>query len=180
MPLPCNVCGVRPKMKGKHRCMWCWLRRQTQKVQLEMAEYRRTEWTGPPRMRVPESEWPDGHRWCAGCQAFIPLDYVRGSRCLAHARASRRRSQIKSTYGLDHEQYQALAAFQDHRCAICGNHQLVKELAVDHDHKTGEVRGLLCLTCNHKILGGAHDSALVLRRAVEYLERPPYHRMMET
>lgn len=42
--------------------------------------------------------------------------------------------------------------------------------AIDHNHKTGEFRGILCLPCN-SVLGMAKDSALILSRAIEYLEK---------
>jgi hypothetical protein len=42
-------------------------------------------------------------------------------------------------------------------------------LAVDHDHKTGKVRGLLCHKCN-KSIGGLQDSVVLLRKAADYLE----------
>jgi hypothetical protein len=47
-------------------------------------------------------------------------------------------------------------------------------LAIDHDHETGVVRGLLCGQCNHQLLGGSHDSIERLRLAITYLESPPY------
>jgi hypothetical protein len=57
-------------------------------------------------------------------------------------------------------------------CAICG--KTIKEngkaLAIDHDHKTGNVRALLCSTCN-LMLGFANDNLDVLKKAVEYLEK---------
>ena len=46
-------------------------------------------------------------------------------------------------------------------------------LALDHDHKTGAVRGYLCQRCNHDLLGAAYDNVDILRAAVRYLETPP-------
>lgn len=76
-------------------------------------------------------------------------------------------------YGLEPGEYDVLLAAQGGRCAICGNRPGRKRLAVDHDHQTGEVRGLLCERDNHRLLGGAKDSLSILRRAVAYLEQPP-------
>jgi uncharacterized protein YlaI len=55
-------------------------------------------------------------------------------------------------------------------CAICGKHQTIlnKTLNVDHCHKTGKIRGLLCTNCNHG-LGKFYDNAEVLKVAINYL-----------
>lgn len=59
-------------------------------------------------------------------------------------------------------------------CAICNLPPRGKlPLNVDHDHKTGAVRGLLCWTCNHRLLPAAKDSPQRLSAAADYLEYPP-------
>jgi hypothetical protein len=60
---------------------------------------------------------------------------------------------------------------QKGRCAICGIHQadLKRALCLDHDHKTGKVRGLLCYNCNF-LIGNAKDNIGTLQRAIKYLE----------
>jgi hypothetical protein len=59
------------------------------------------------------------------------------------------------------------------RCEICGAEQGPKrKLAIDHDHETGHVRGLLCRQCNLG-LGAFDDRILLLISAVEYLQRKP-------
>ena len=57
---------------------------------------------------------------------------------------------------------------QRSRCAICGEHLVSPH--VDHDHRTGAVRGMLCPACNHG-LGHFRDSLANLRRAINYLKR---------
>lgn len=76
---------------------------------------------------------------------------------------------LASNYGMTPEQYEALAEAQFGRCAICGT---IPEhrLNVDHDHRTGAVRELLCRQCNHA-LGNARDDAHLLRAMAAYLER---------
>ena len=66
--------------------------------------------------------------------------------------------------------YIKLLKVQEEKCAICKKHQsrLKKSLVVDHDHKTGIVRGLLCIKCN-SALGFLNDSPAALRRALKYL-----------
>jgi hypothetical protein len=138
-----------------------------------------------PLARVPKAEWPDGERWCAGCQSFVPLFYTRGSRCRACAGSAAHEAHVERTYGLGPGEYDDLMALQGGKCYICQRRPKTKRLAVDHDHDTGRVRGLLCPDsergCNMAVLGGlstAADGALAAaRRAVEYLEDPPYERL---
>lgn len=92
-------------------------------------------------------------------------------------RAAGRRSDLKRLYGLTAHAYAALLAGQDGACAICGEtEQRLKldgrayDLHVDHDHRTGRVRGLLCYRCNTG-LGQFRDSPELLLIAKAYLER---------
>ena len=62
---------------------------------------------------------------------------------------------------------EAMLTAQNGVCAIC---QTAPAIHVDHDHTSGEVRGLLCFRCN-AALGQLADDPLVLRRAARYLER---------
>jgi hypothetical protein len=76
-------------------------------------------------------------------------------------------------YGITSEQYKALYEAQGGVCYICQRATgKRKRLAVDHDHKTGYVRGLLCSPCNN-ILAHLRDDLLAAYRVVEYLEKPP-------
>lgn len=80
-------------------------------------------------------------------------------------------------FDLSPEEYTAKLAEQGGACAICGRQEVgrtrdgrVKALAVDHDHTTGAVRGLLCANCN-KGIGNLGDSADRLIAAARYLHR---------
>jgi len=72
-------------------------------------------------------------------------------------------------YGISIKDYEDLAAKQKDSCAICETHGI--KLFVDHCHDTGEVRGLLCHTCNAG-LGMFKDSPTFLTKAKEYLNGP--------
>lgn len=73
-------------------------------------------------------------------------------------------------YGLTVEEFEAMLLAQSGRCAICITpFAEVKEPHVDHDHKTGAVRGLLCKDCN-LVLGCVDDSTDLLARAIAYLD----------
>lgn len=74
-------------------------------------------------------------------------------------------------FGLTIEQYEEMFAAQGHGCALCaGMNRDGRRLAVDHDHATGIVRGLLCGECNQS-LGKMKDSPSLLRKAAEYIEK---------
>jgi hypothetical protein len=160
--------------RGSIYCYWHRLARTAMEFQAAQAEVRRgPSGDTPSRARIPETDWPADERWCAGCQSFVPLWYCTGSRCKACSWVTRRDQRNQATYGLGREAFDALLLLQEGKCAICGKRQLDRAIAVDHDHKTAAVRGLLCKSCNHGILGSAHDSVRMLRAAVYYLERPP-------
>lgn len=85
-------------------------------------------------------------------------------------------AQRKYLYGITHIQYKALLEAQQGKCAVCGNGETMlgrggntRSLSVDHCHKTGAIRGLLCDSCNN-ILGRAKDSPALLRKLAAYLE----------
>lgn len=74
-------------------------------------------------------------------------------------------------YGLSEEQYQIMRVSQNFRCMVCGKHESEipkKVLNVDHNHKTGKVRGLLCTNCN-VTLGLIEESKDRLLKLIEYL-----------
>ena len=75
-------------------------------------------------------------------------------------------------YGVSEEWYQATLKAQGGACAICKHIPQPgdKGLCLDHDHVTGEPRGLPCFHCN-LLLGYAKDSAYILQNAIEYLNK---------
>jgi hypothetical protein len=82
-----------------------------------------------------------------------------------------KRYNLKQLYGITIKQFEQMLAAQDYRCAICPRSLKGRGTAhVDHDHRTGRVRGILCTSCNNG-LGRFQDSPATLRRAARYLER---------
>jgi hypothetical protein len=76
-------------------------------------------------------------------------------------------------YGIEPEYYYEMLASQNNKCAICSisveEYKLDSKFCVDHDHSTGEVRGLLCRQCNTGI-GLLKDSPILCYTAYQYLE----------
>jgi hypothetical protein len=109
---------------------------------------------------------PSGKRVCVGCGA----DFIPGSGshkwCTVSCRAFYKRV---TKYGMSPLDVLSLQDKQNDLCAICGDK---KVLQVDHDHETGRIRGLLCVTCN-TALGKFKESTEMLQRAIEYLNVMP-------
>lgn len=86
-----------------------------------------------------------------------------------------RKSDLKIKYGITLEDYNRMFDAQLGKCHICKKHQIEfkKKLAVDHNHQTGKVRGLLCEHCN-KALGGFRDNIEYLEEAIKYLNTTDY------
>lgn len=72
-------------------------------------------------------------------------------------------------YGITLEDQRRMQEAQDHKCKICCEIITEKNLHVDHCHKTGRIRGLLCRRCNRAI-GLLKDDPTVLYSAIGYLE----------
>ena len=73
-------------------------------------------------------------------------------------------------YGITPEQWEEMYSRQQGCCEICGIHQsqLKIRLSVDHDHKNGNIRGLLCASCNAKL--ATVEDIHFLEAAQEYLK----------
>lgn len=119
----------------------------------------------------------------AGITTLRPAPHP-GPRCATHhrehtkaakARAAARR--VENTYGITDAEYAAILEHQGGRCAVCGKARgITRRLAVDHDHATGAVRGLLCDPCNRIVIGRYDADALA--RAIVYLANPPAPRAL--
>lgn len=100
----------------------------------------------------------EGRKLCGGCHEKKQLDPARrlNKRCLV--------------YGIDSSQYKEMLEAQGGRCAICGSGPKGRwgQLDIDHCHKTGKVRGLLCHECN-KGMGCLGDDPDRVAAAEKYL-----------
>lgn len=86
----------------------------------------------------------------------------------------KRNRRLRENYGITHEYYEELLRCQNGVCAICGNGHVgrnnASHFAVDHDHSSGKIRGLLCSKCNMGI-GYFGDDIAKLQNAIEYLRQ---------
>jgi hypothetical protein len=72
-------------------------------------------------------------------------------------------------YGLTVEEYNKILTNQNNQCAICKK-SFIKTPHIDHDHQTGKVREILCITCN-SILGYANDDIQILINCINYIKK---------
>lgn len=106
----------------------------------------------------------------ASCRAYVKATGYDKKRYWANRDSERERHLVRK-YGVTFARYAALLKEQGGCCAICRRREPGgRMLDVDHDHATGEVRGLLCNSCN-RVLGHAGDSIARLRSAIKYLSR---------
>lgn len=118
------------------------------------------------------------HKICTCCKKKLPKKNFRkngkylASRCNKCEVVKYRKHHLYSKYGITLDYFDQLLEKQNYSCAICKNPQKSKNrrLCVDHNHETGEVRGLLCDLCN-TALGKFQDSRELLLRAEEYLKK---------
>lgn len=84
------------------------------------------------------------------------------------ARRSAHNSHLKKTYGITMDDYDAILEEQGGVCAICCGGTSKRHFAVDHNHKNGRIRGLLCARCNSG-LAKFMDKETNVRRALVYM-----------
>ena len=127
---------------------------------------------------------------CASCKIEKEIkDFTRGESCkdgirthckkcraeesktykLLHKEQTQRQRQKERLikYGVTIEEYIRLSKNQNGKCAICRKEM---NLCIDHNHKNGKIRGLLCRNCNFGI-GFMEDSIKLLEKAIRYLKK---------
>jgi hypothetical protein len=117
----------------------------------------------------PATEFHKGHRKCKACR--WELQKIQRSQPEVKRRRAeyKRKSRLKSRYGITVEQYDTMWLLQRGLCAICKQSPDGKyPLVVDHDHDTGQARKLLCNRCN-VLIGMAREDVDILESAIRYL-----------
>lgn len=106
---------------------------------------------------------------CSKCKEQKTLeDFSKSKQNKTHAYCKPCQSEYHfiRRYGLDRDDYLQMFEEQESKCAICNRYD--DKLHVDHDHKTGEVRALLCGQCN-KAIGLMKDNPRITQAATDYL-----------
>jgi hypothetical protein len=124
---------------------------------------------------------------CKGCKSTTRSLGYPGPRCATcwrevnvQRKEAAHGKYVDRKYGISEEEYKILYKAQGGRCAICRRATgATRRLAVDHDHKTGKVRGLLCGPCNNTLGLIARDDPEVFDRAAAYLRNPPAQAILE-
>lgn len=118
---------------------------------------------------------PDNWYWKEPIDSDDKAEYARKWRNTNPEKA--KNADLKKSYGITFKEYNQMAHRQNNRCAICGQKETSTDrngaprlMPVDHCHKTGVIRALLCSQCN-KALGGFKDDPVLLRKAAEYVEK---------
>lgn len=125
------------------------------------------------------------HRICCKCKVEKPISQFKKSKrfaigygyvCKECHRKQSKLSSIERNFGISITKFKSMEKAQGGTCAICGKKEsrrrrgTVVRLAIDHNHKTGEIRGLLCTRCNTAI-GLFDDCPKLLKKAIAYLEQ---------
>lgn len=103
----------------------------------------------------------NGERWCSYKKHFAPAEKFLGVRsgkpqtmCEDCVPLANRHTLLRARFGVDADWFESKFQEQGGVCAICGVHAVAKRkrfMCIDHDHETGEVRGILCAKCNTSI-----------------------------
>ncbi len=134
-------------------------------------------------------------RRCSGCKRELPVTSFAlnrsralglGVECKDCQRINTRNQKRREATGADPALAGRLVELQGAVCAICGlpeattNKRYGRErvLALDHDHTSGEIRGLICSSCHAKLVHLGHDSEWV-RKALDYITDPPARRLFD-
>lgn len=129
-----------------------------------------------------EAGEPAKAKWCNGCKSEKPVEgfWKNQTRCKECQQAWRRGTSphasgyaawkhgLRTKFGIAPEDYYRMYEEQGGVCAICSKAEPERRLAVDHCHRTGKVRGLLCRKCNMAV-GLLGEDPDVLTRARSYL-----------
>lgn len=122
------------------------------------------------REEKPPSDFPRNRGRRSGRGIYCkPCHNARTRQFIVQKYGGSRHYHLRQKYGIGQDDFDRLKATQDGLCAVCRAREATQ---VDHDHQTGQVRGILCLHCNAG-LGALRDDARLVYRAIDYLSKTP-------
>lgn len=189
----CNKCGAECENKNDRMCRKCraeyrknWAAKNKEKIAANTARYQKDnaeflrEYKKNWRLKNPDKAKESIRQWKLRNPDKVLADGRKqdAKRLKKQERKDYMKDRrLKEQFSLSLDAYRALVVAQNGLCAICGkaeNHLdragKIRELCVDHCHKGGHVRQLLCNRCN-TILGRALDNADVLEKCAQYLRK---------
>jgi hypothetical protein len=110
------------------------------------------------------------NRQCKQCHRAYARQYNKKHPPKKQTPEQTRAYWLKKKYGITPAVYHRMLKLQKGSCAICGHRNGSKRLAIDHDHRIGLVRGLLCTRCNF-LVGQIEASEKVFDKAIVYLRK---------
>jgi len=133
------------------------------------------------RRKIEDIEYLPKEKKCSKCEIIKPQSefYLKqssidglGDWCSECDKESSRKTNLESKYGINQVQYDLMLKSQNGICKMCGKtpKENKQSLSVDHNHKTGKIRGLLCTNCNRGI-GLLQDDPELLRIGADYLDK---------
>lgn len=163
----CKHCGSYEKYVSTSNCAPCSIKSGLEKLNTkELMELYRTKEKGKKRLDKWREENPEKYKE----QYKNNIAKQKCSEYYHNNKDTVKNTYLQTNYGITLEDYNFLLEKQNEKCKICNNEcPTGKSLAVDHNHKTGKVRGLLCKNCNIG-LGMFFDNLDFLESAVLYLK----------
>jgi len=107
-------------------------------------------------------------RQCKACKSLWHSRAISSESRRLHIKNNKRKNYLYRTYKLSREDFSRLLEKQNNKCAICSE-ELSKKPCIDHNHLTGEIRAILCNSCNTAI-GLFKENSSILKKAIKYLE----------
>ena len=148
---PCKKCGSTERYTGSSDCRQCHIKKCTKRNKEN------------PKYQENQRKWREAN-------IISRKEYDK--RWYQENKEKSYEYTLKKKYGITYAEYEKMLTEQKGLCAICGKTEPTenRRLAVDHCHRTGKVRSLLCGKCN-KAIGLLDDDPELMKKAIEYMRK---------
>lgn len=166
---PCIDCSAESVIASRSLCQPCYKRWLKRTPKAERPKVDRSTWKREA-VTLSKCHPPERDRGGGLCGTCYQKQYRTRNKEKLKVQGNNNR--LIRLFGITSEDKERMRMEQEGKCAICGNKPYVggKDLHVDHCHKTGKVRGLLCARCNW-YLGKIDSDPLIINRIIEYRRR---------